>query len=66
MKKREWAFLGVRVPKEMANDIDVAIESAAHASRSEFIRDAIRKELERLQLVLANRGGHQLEGSTPS
>ena len=57
MKKRqiEWRFVGIRVPKEMVEDIDAAMTSAAHTSRSEFIRDAIRKELERLRFVLAGR-----------
>jgi len=57
LKKRkiEWRFVGVRVPKEMVEDIDAVMRSVAHTSRSEFIRDAIRRQLERLRFVLAGR-----------
>ena len=48
MSDRELVFVGIKVPKTMLALVDEAVTRDTHATRSELIRDAIRKELQRL------------------
>jgi hypothetical protein len=45
--EKELVYLGVKVPKVLADLLDQAVLSDTHTSRSEFVRDAIRQELAR-------------------
>lgn len=47
MSEKELVFIGVKIPKAMARMLEQALKTDTHTSKSELIRDAIRKELER-------------------
>ena len=44
---KELAYLGLKIPKVLADLLDQAVLADTHTSRSEFVRDAIRQELAR-------------------
>lgn len=43
--------LALRLPKDMLEDVDRAVKISGCTSTSEFVRDAIRRYLERLSLL---------------
>ena len=42
-------FWNIPVPKPLDDAVEKIVETDRHASKSEFIRDAVRKELERIE-----------------
>jgi len=42
-------FWNIPVPKPMDDAVEEAVSKDMHASKSEFVRDAVRKELERIK-----------------
>ena len=45
MEKVNW---NIPVPKPLDEAVEEVVNTDMHASKSEFVRDAVRKELERL------------------
>ena len=46
----------VRLPKKLIEEIDAQVSKGRHASKSDFIRDAIRKEIHSLVGIIPNTG----------
>jgi len=42
-------FWNIPVPKPLDEAVEEAVATDMHASKSEFVRDAVRKELERIE-----------------
>ena len=45
-KPKSLVFVGVKIPRPLAELLNQAVNSNTHTTRSEFIRDALRRELE--------------------
>jgi metal-responsive CopG/Arc/MetJ family transcriptional regulator len=49
MSEKELVFVGIKMPRPLLALVDEAVTRGTHATRSELIRDAIRKELQCLR-----------------
>lgn len=46
-EERWYDFVGIKIPKTLCAAMDAYISSDTHATRSEFIRNAMREKLQR-------------------
>lgn len=47
-KSKEITAWNVRIPKPLNSALTEALKSGAHLTKAEFIRDAVREKLERM------------------
>ncbi len=52
-------FWNIPVPKPLDEAVEDAVATDMHASKSEFVRDAVRKELERIQAKQKETENHE-------
>lgn len=52
-------FWNIPVPKPLDEAVEEAVATDMYASKSEFVRDAVRKELERIQTKQKGRQSHE-------
>ncbi len=58
-KRRSITYWNVPVPRSLNEALEQALEIDTHISKADFIRDAVRRELERMGLYPIRRGGTQ-------
>jgi Arc/MetJ-type ribon-helix-helix transcriptional regulator len=51
LKKTGLTYIAAKIPSQMADLLDQAVEADTYSCRSELIRDALRRELERLGFI---------------
>jgi Arc/MetJ-type ribon-helix-helix transcriptional regulator len=57
MARQKLKLITIKLPEEVIEAIDMAVKMLGYASRSEFIRAAVREKLEReLERVAKPRG----------
>jgi len=44
----EQEYVSLKLPKEMGDEIDEVLKEGSYASRAEFVKDAIRRLLEKI------------------
>lgn len=47
-RKKDLAFWNIPVPRSLNEAVEIAVNSDGHVSKSEFVRDACRQLLEKM------------------
>jgi len=58
-RRRSITYWNVPVPRSLNEALEKALEIDTHISKADFIRDAVRRELERMGLYPIRRGETQ-------